>query len=335
MTAREPPSPAADVAAPATAARARRRGPSADVILAAVVVLLAAAAPPVLAAMDEAFFVTVIHRALILGIAAMGLNLALGFGGLIGFGHAAFIGLGAYAAGIPIHHGYENGLLHLAIALLACGLFALVTGAISLRTRAVHFIMITLAFGQMAYFLFVSLEAYGGDDGLVLFVRSSLPGLDLYDRTTLYYLTLAVVVAVLVLTRVVTRSSFGLVIRAARGSERRTRAAGFSPTPYFLTLYVLSGMITGLAGFLLANFTDFIAPSMMAWTRSGELLFMVILGGIGTLAGPLVGALAYLIAEEILSGFTVYWQFFFGILLILVVLGFRRGLSSLLPGGRR
>lgn len=306
-----------------------------EVILAAVVIVLACAAPPFLKAIGEPFFTTVVHRALILGIAAMGLNLALGFGGLIGFGHAAFIGLGAYSAGIPLYYGIENGFLHLALAVGSCGLFALITGAISLRTRAVHFIMITLAFGQMAYFLFVSLEEYGGDDGLVLFSRSQFPGLDIYDPMVLYYLTVAVAVAVMLVTRMVTRSSFGLVIRAAKGSERRTRTAGFNPQPYFLALYVMSGIITGLAGFLLANFTDFISPEMMAWTRSGELIFMVILGGVGSLAGPLVGSLAFILVEEAISGFTIYWQFFFGILLILVVVLLRNGLRSLLPGRSR
>lgn len=317
----------------AAEARARRtRVPSTETVLAAAVILLACAAPPVLDAIGEPFFVTVVHRAIILGIAAMGLNLALGFGGLIGFGHAAFIGLGAYSAGIPLYYGIENGFLHLLIAVLSCGLFALITGAISLRTRAVHFIMITLAFGQMAYFLFISLDEYGGDDGLVLFSRSQFPLIDIYDRDTLYYLTVAVAVAVIALTRLIVRSPFGLVIRAAKGSERRTRTAGFNPQPYFLALYVMSGIITGLAGFLLANFTDFISPEMMAWTRSGELIFMVILGGVGSLAGPLVGALAFILVEEALSAYTIYWQFFFGLLLIAVVLLFRRGLRSLLPG---
>lgn len=306
--------------------------PSAEAVISSTVLLLACAAPPVLQAVGEPFFTTVIHRALILGIAAMGLNLALGFGGLIGFGHGAFIGLGAYSAGIPLYYGYESGFLHIAFALLSCGLFALVTGAISLRTRAIHFIMITLAFGQMAYFLFVSLEAYGGDDGLVLFYRSSFPGLDLYDGTTLYYLTVGVAACVFVLSALIVRSPFGLVIRAAKGSERRTRTSGFNPTPYFLALYVISGMITGLAGFLLANFTDFVTPEMMAWTRSGELIFMVILGGVGSLSGPLMGALAFILIEEAVSSFTIYWQFFFGLILIGVVLVFRNGLRSLLPG---
>lgn len=291
-------------------------------------------APPILEALGEPFLTKVFHRAMILGLAAIGLNLALGFGGLIGFGHAAFIGLGAYAVGIPVHYGYENGFLHLACAVVGCGLFALITGAISLRTRAVHFIMITLAFGQMAYFLFVSLDEFGGDDGLVLYARSRFPVLDFDDDRHLYYVTLAAVAAALALTRRITRSRFGLVIRAAKGSERRTRTAGFDPQLYFLTLYVISGIITGVAGFLLANFTDFITPEMMAWTRSGELLFMVILGGIATITGPLIGAAAFLLIEEVLSGFTVYWQFFFGLLLIAVVLAFRNGLHSLLPGGR-
>lgn len=314
--------------------RAPRARLSVEAIIATVIVLLAVAAPFALQAVGEPFFITVIHRALILAIAAMGLNLALGFGGLIGFGHAAFIGLGAYSAGIPIYYGIENGFLHLALAVGVCGLFALVTGAISLRTRAVHFIMITLAFGQMAYFLFVSLDEYGGDDGLVLFARSTFPGLDFYDNTLLYYVTIVVAVAVLAFSAMLARSPFGLVIRAAKGSERRTRTSGFNPQPYFLTLYVISGVITGLAGFLLANFTEFITPEMMAWTRSGELIFMVILGGVGALSGPLIGALAFILIEEALSSFTVYWQFFFGILLILVVLLFRNGLRSLLPGWR-
>ncbi len=195
--------------------------------------------------------------------------------------------------------------------------------------------MITLAFGQMAYFLFVSLDEYGGDDGLVLFARSSFPGIDMYNGRTLYFLSVAVAVAVLVFSFWLKRSAFGLVIRAAKGSERRTRTAGFNPQPYFLVLYVLSGMITGLSGFLLANFGDFVSPNdMMSWTRSGELIFIVVLGGVGSLAGPLIGAVAFFVIEEVLSTYTVYWQFFFGLLLIAVVLGFRHGLRSLLPGRR-
>lgn len=293
-------------------------------------------APPVLAAIGEPFLVQVVHRAMILAIAAVGLNLLLGFGGLVSFGHAAFIGLGAYAVGIPAYYGYDNGFLHLGLAIAVCGFFALVTGAISLRTRAVHFIMITMAFGQMAYYAFVSLDEYGGDDGLVILSGSSFPApLDIGDDGTLYYVTLAVLAGCVYLVRAITRSRFGLVIQAARGSERRARTAGFNPQRYFLVLYVISGVICGLAGVLLANFTDFITPEMMGWTRSGELMFMVILGGIATRSGPIIGALAFLLIEELLSGFTLYWQFFFGVLLILVVLMFRNGLRSLLPGDRR
>lgn len=300
------------------------------------VVLLALAAAPMAAYfMNEPFYLDLGIRLVCLAIAAVSLNLILGYGGMISFGHSAYIGIGAYAVGIPAFYGYYSGWLHFPLAVGISALFALVTGAICLRTRGVHFIMITLAFAQMIFFLFVSMETYGGDDGLLIYNRSEFSGLiDFGDDVTLFvvcYLTL--ILAVYLVHRIV-NSRFGMALRGAKGNDPRMRAIGFNTYVYRLTAYVISGAICGFAGALLGNFTNFISPEMMAWTRSGELMFMVILGGAGTLLGPIFGAIAFVALEEVLSGWTVYWQLIFGILLILVVLYLKGGIASVLGRSR-
>jgi branched-chain amino acid transport system permease protein len=274
---------------------------------------------------------TVAGRIMIFAIAAVSLDLILGYGGLVSFGHAAFIGLGAYAVGILADAGVEEGLLLLPAAMLAAAVFALLTGAVSLKTRGVHYIMITLAFGQMAYFTMTSLSAYGGDDGLTLWSRPLLAGFKaLNDRSVFYYVVLALLVAAWALCRAVTRSRFGRVLRGCREDEERMRALGYSPFAYRLAATVIAGAIAGLAGALLAVQTEFVSPAYMSWQRSGELIVMVVLGGIGSLHGAIVGAAAFLLAEELLSGVTEHWRLIFGPLLILVVLFLRGGLGGLL-----
>ena len=308
--------------------------------LALLIGLLAALAlvPPVAGALDEPFYVVLFSRMLILAIGAVGLNLVMGYGGMVSFGHAAFVGVGAYVVGIGSFHAIEDGLdwfasgfVQFPLALLASGLFALVFGAISLRTKGVYFIMITLAFSQMLYFVAVGVEYYGADDGLSLYGRSEFAGIiDLGGDTTLYYLNYAVLLACLYLVHRMVNSRFGMTIQGARANERRMQAVGFPTYPYRLVAFVISGMICGTAGFLLANQTDFVSPDMMHWTRSGDLIIMVVLGGMGTLFGPVVGAVAFLLIEEILSSITVSWQLFFGPMLILVVLFARGGIVGLL-----
>ena len=280
------------------------------------------------------FYLDIATRLVILAIAAVSLNLILGFGGLISFGHAAYLGIGAYAVGIPVYYEAYNGLAHIAIAVGASALFALVTGAICLRTRGVHFIMITMAFSQMAFFLFVSMEEFGGDDGLVIELRSELPGLNMENNLTLYYTAFAVLIAAIFLIHRIVNSRFGMVLRGSKSNEDRMKAMGYNPYIYRLTAYVISGAICGLAGALLGNFTSFISPEMMGWTRSGELMFMVILGGVGTTVGPLLGATAFLVLEEFLSRLTIYWHFPMGVILILTVMFVRGGLAGLLTPGK-
>jgi branched-chain amino acid transport system permease protein len=254
----------------------------------------------------------------------------------VSFGHAAYLGVGGYSVGILAFYGVHSGWLQWAVAIGASALVALAIGAISVRTRGIYFIMITLAFTQMLYYLGISVEEYGGDDGLRLKVKSQFSGLvDLNDPVTFYYVVLALLLAVIYLLDRVVRSRFGMVLRAAKSNEPRTRAIGFSPYPYQLAAFVLSGAICGLAGALLANQTAYIAPAFMEWTRSGEIMFMVILGGMGTAPGPGRGAGALLIVEDLLAGWTEHWQVVLGPLLVLSVLFFKRGLAGLLPGGGR
>ena len=295
--------------------------------------------PPLAFSIGLTFWLDVFMRLVILSIAAIGLNFILGFGGMASFGHAAFIGLGAYAVGIPAHHatygGFQliatnSGVFHLVLAIFVSALFALITGAICLRTKGVYFIMITMAFGQMIFYAIVSLETYGGDDGLTIDVRSEFPGLDLNNPLHLYGLCYISLLIVLLLTRKFVGSRFGMVLRGAKENEERMHALGVDTYRYKLIAYVISGTICGYAGFLLGNFSTFISPEMMDWTRSGELMFMVILGGAAFLVGPIFGSMTFLLIEELLSGITIYWHLPFGVLLILTVLFMKGGISGFL-----
>ena len=312
------------------AARGRVRRHNLDAVLTSALLVVLAAAPPALSAMGASFWTDVINRIMILAVAATSLNLLIGLGGLISFGHAVYLGLGGYAVGIAAEHGVGDGFTQLAIAIASSAAFALLTGLVALRTRGVHFIMITMAFAQMVYFVMIGLKTYGGDDGLTINERSRFPApFDLENRLALYYASLAVLALSTLLYARLRGSRFGLVLLAAKSSERRVRASGFEPYRYRLAAYVIAGALCGVAGFLDANFTSFITPETMGWTRSGELMFMVILGGVGSLAGPLVGAGAFLLIEEALGSVTIYWRFWFGLFLIAVVLFARGGLVGL------
>jgi branched-chain amino acid transport system permease protein len=297
--------------------------------------VLLAALPPVVIALDEPFYIDLFRRMMIFAIAALSLNLILGYGGMVSFGHAAYLGIGGYAVGILAYYGIDNGFLQWGIAIGASALVALLIGAVSIRTSGIYFIMITLAFTQMLYFLGISVEEFGGDDGMSLATRSEFGGLiDLNDGTAFYYLVLAILILFMYIIHRIVNSRFGMVIRAAKSNEVRTRAIGFSPYPYKLVAFVISGAMCGLAGALLVNHTAYLTPDFMHWTRSGEIMFMVILGGIGTTAGPLVGTVALLLLEDTLSAWTTHWQLYLGIFLVLVVLFAKRGLAGLLPGGK-
>ena len=267
----------------------------------------------------------------ILALGATSLNLILGYGGMVSFGHAVYLGVGAYVVGILAKEGVTSGFVQWPLALGASALFALVIGALCLRTRGVYFIMITLAFAQMVYYVGVSLDRYGADDGLTIHRRSQFGGLvNLSNKIVFYYLCVALLLGAIYLVARIVNSRFGLVIQGARSNERRMRAIGFPLFRYRLACFVIAGALCGLAGVLLANHTDFVSPAMMHWTRSGDLIVMVVLGGMSSPFGPLIGAVALLLLEEALSGITEYWQIILGPLLLLVVLYARGGIDGML-----
>jgi branched-chain amino acid transport system permease protein len=295
----------------------------------ALLLLLLAPAPFFFDWIGEPFYLDLLSRALIIAIAAISLNLILGYGGMVSLGHAAYIGIGAYSVGIPSYYDYYDGWLHVGVALAVSAAFALVTGAISLRTRGVYFIMITMAFSQMVYFTFLSLEEYGADDGLVIYSRSEFPDWISMDSSYgLYYWIFALLLVALYFTHRLVHSHFGRVIVGSRFNEARMQALGFETYRYRLVCYVLSAMLCSLAGVLLGNFTGFISPDMIGWARSGELIFMVIIGGTATLFGPLVGTIAFVLLEEFLSAITVYWHLIFGVMLVALVLFGKGGIHG-------
>jgi branched-chain amino acid transport system permease protein len=292
-------------------------------------VLALLALPPFVLYIGQPFYLDLVRRIMILAIAAISLNLILGYGGLISFGHAAYLGVGAYAVGILGFYGFTSGWLHLAVAVAASALVAAAIGAVSIRTSGIYFIMITLAFSQMLYYLGISIEEFGGDDGMRIKVQSQFPLVDLANPVVFYYVALGLMLlAVYVVFRIV-NSRFGMTLRAAKSNEARARAIGFSPYPYRLAAFVIAGAMCGLAGALYANHTRYITPDLGSWQQSGDLMFMVILGGIASTAGPVLGTFALLVVEEILKGWTEHWQVVLGPLLVLSVIFFRRGLAGI------
>jgi len=266
--------------------------------------VLLIALPPVTLALGQPFYVDLVRRIMIFALAAVSLNLILGF------------------------YGLASGWLHFGVAVAASALVALVIGAVSIRASGVYFIMITLAFTQMLYYLGLSLAVFGGDDGMRLRSRSRFPLIDLGDSLQFYYLVLALLAAALYLIHRIVNSRFGMVLRAAKSNEARSCAIGFSPYAYRLVAFTIAGAMGGLAGALLANHTNYLTPDFMHWTRSGEIMFMVILGGMGTAAGPVAGAFALLLLEDVLAGWTEHWQVILGPLLVLSVIFFKRGLAG-------
>lgn len=286
------------------------------------------ALPFVANAIGEAFYIALATRILIFAIAATSLNLILGFGGMVSFGHAAFLGVGAYTVAILTQMGLTDAWLVWPVAMLVAGLFAFLIGAVSLRTQGVYFIMITLAFAQMMYYLLVSAKTYGGDDGMPLLTRSRIGMWDMSADTNFYYATLAVCVVTWVLIARLLNARFGHVLQAIRDSEVRMQSLGYAVFRYKLCAFVLSGALAGLAGALLANQSGFVSPAMMQWSQSGMLMMMVILGGVGHLYGGVWGAIVFLLLEETLSHFTIHWQLGLGALLLAVVLLAPNGLTS-------
>ena len=300
-------------------------------IIALVCLAGLALVPPVAAAAGEPFYIQVFARVMVFAIAALSLDFILGYGGLVSFGHAAYLGIGAYAVGILAFHGVTNGFVHFAVALAASAAAAAAIGVVSLRTSGVYFIMITLAFAQMIFFLAVSLRQYGGDDGLSIARPSDFGGLlDLAEPWTLYYFVFGFLALFLFLGGRAVRSRFGVLLQGIRSNERRMTALGFPTFRYKLAAFVIAGAVCGVGGALFANLTLFVSPSIMHWTRSGEIMMMVILGGIATLVGPIFGAAAYLLLESMLSRWTEHWQAILGPLLIVIVLFSKSGLIGLL-----
>jgi branched-chain amino acid transport system permease protein len=299
-------------------------------LLSGIAVLLLIALPPLALKLGQPFYLDLVRRIMILAIAAISLNLILGYGGLVSFGHAAYLGIGAYAVGILGFYGLTNGWLQWAVAMGASALVALAIGAVSIRTSGIYFIMITLAFTQMLYYLGISVAEFGGDDGMRLKARSQFPGLlDLGDPVAFYYVALGLMLLSVFIVFKIVNSRFGMVLQASKSNEARSRAIGFSPYPYRLAAFVIAGAMCGLAGALYANHTNYITPGLMSWQQSGDIMFMVILGGMATISGPVLGAFVLLLVEDQLAGWTQHWQVILGPLLVLSVIFFRRGLAGI------
>ncbi|MEX2518835.1 MAG: branched-chain amino acid ABC transporter permease [Paracoccaceae bacterium] len=321
-----------------------------ETLLSAALFTALLATPLAALALDEPFIITLATKVAILGLAGVGLNIALGLGGMISFGHAAFFGLGGYAAGVLASHalnyeplmetpflieGTTQMLIIWPVALIVSGLAALAIGALSLRTSGIFFIMITLAFAQMIYYFAISWPAYGGEDGLSIYVRSEFPGVDTLDPIQFFAVAFGLLCLALVFSAALARSRFGLALQGARQNEARLRAVGIGPYGVRLVAFVISGMITGLAGALFADLNRFVSPTMMDWHTSGQIIVFVILGGVGRLFGPVAGAGLYILLEHNLGGLTEFWQLPLGLLLLAVVLFAPGGLIGLIAGGRK
>ncbi len=298
-------------------------------------------------ALDEPFIITLATKAAILALAGVGLNIALGLGGLVSFGHAAFFGIGGYAMGILAAHaqsytpimespflieGTKSMPVIWLVAIVVSGLAALLIGALSLRTSGVYFIMVTLAFGQMLFYFSISWPAYGGEDGLSIYVRNGFPGLNTLDPLTFFAITFAVLALVLLFAGRLARAPFGLALSAARQNAERVEAVGLAPFRLRLVAFVISGAVTGLAGALFADLNRFVSPTMVSWQTSGEIMIFVILGGVGRLFGPVAGAALFILLEHVLGGLSEFWHIYLGLLLLLVVLFARGGMIGLVAG---
>jgi branched-chain amino acid transport system permease protein len=319
--------------APLLASLRTPRGMLAAAVLAALAVL-----PLLTEAFDQRYLLSIGTRVVIWSIAAISLNMILGYGGMVSFGHAAFFGVGGYTVGILAHHDVTNGWLQWPLALLAAAAWAALIGALSLRTRGLYFIMITLAFAQLVFYIAAGLEEYGADDGLNI-SRSRFPGvIDLRDKASFYWLCFVLMCCTLWFCSRLANSRFGYVLRGAKSNDTRMMALGYPVFRYRLVAFVIAGVFGGLSGILLANEGAYISPAMMSWVKSGDLIVIVVLGGMGTLLGPLWGTIAFFVLEESLpplldvvrKGWGEYWQIVFGPMLVLVALYARGGIDSLL-----
>lgn len=311
-------------------------------ISAAALVALLVAVPMVTYSIDAIFALTFATRILILAAVAVSLNLILGYGGLLSMCHATFVGVGAYVVGVGSYHAFNdgmdwmaNGFLQIVVTLVVSGIVAAIIGGISLRTRGIYFLMITMAFSQTLYLAAVGAYEYGGDEGMTIFQPSVFAGFEFKGRYVMYAAAAVFFcLSVLVVDRL-TKSRFGLVFQATRMNEARVRALGYDPVRIRLVAFVISGVMAGLAGFLLANNAEFVSPVDLHWVRSADLVIMVVLGGLGLGLGPLFGAAFLLIVEEMASGITPHWPIVVGVLVLLVAMFMPRGLGGLLPNEKR
>jgi branched-chain amino acid transport system permease protein len=319
-----------DAALTARTAAAAPRRPFRDIALPGAIFLAFALVPPFAAMTAHQYFVDIAARMMVYAVAVVSLDLLVGYGGLISLGHAAFVGLGAYTVGIFAAEGIGDALIALPAAIVISMLFGWLTGIVCVRTRGAYFIMITLAFGQMVYFVATSLAPFGGDNGLTIDARNTIAGFALLknDRA-FYYFTFVCLLVTYLLCRSLVASRFGRVLRGIKENPTRMAAIGFTVHRFQLVAYVIAGGLGGFSGFLLANLTEFVAPTYMSWQLSAEFLVMLILGGVGTLDGALLGTAVYLAAEEWLSGLTENWKVIFGPILVLLVLFARGGLLGL------
>ena len=301
----------------------------------AIVAILLLAIPVIAWFYEEPFVITLATKVAILALAGAGLNLALGYGGLISLGHATFFGLGGYTMGILASHaqsytplleapflieGTKSMPIIWLLAIVLGALAALIIGLLSLRTVGVYFIMVTLAFGQMFYYFMISWPTYGGEDGLSIYVRNDFPGLNTLDPIQFFAICFILLMFVIFLMSKVNASAFGLALNSARQNNQRVQAVGISPYHVQLVAFTLSGAITGLAGALYADLNRFVSPSMFSWQTSGEIMMFVILGGVARLYGPVAGAAIFIMLEHFLGGLSEYWHIYLGLILLLVVL---------------
>jgi branched-chain amino acid transport system permease protein len=302
------------------------RWTQAQVLVSTVVLLILLVLPVIALATKQPFYITLFTRVIIYAVAACALNLLIGYTGLVSFGQSLFLALGAYAVGIPSFHGITNGWAHLVFALMGAASVAALIGLVVLRTQGMAFIMITLAFAQMFFYLGISLKNYGGDDGIRLETRSTLFPFDITGNTALYYMSLVILIAVLFFSWRLIHSGFGMTLRGIKGNERRMKAMGFNTLKFKLAIYIVAAMITSVAGFLLANLTSYTSPAFSAWTVSGEIIVMVVLGGMGTIFGPVIGAIGFLMLEEGLKELTEFWGMPLGLIIVAIVLLTKRGI---------
>jgi branched-chain amino acid transport system permease protein len=311
-------------------------------------VLLGLVALPIFALFtQEPFTITLVTRAVILALAAVGLNIVLGMGGLVSFGHALFFGIGGYAMGILAYHAQTYTALDFGffridgtklmpviwiVAMIVSALLAYVIGLLTLRTSGVYFIMITLAFAQMFYYFAISWSRYGGEDGLSIYVRNDFPGLNTLDPIQFFGICFTILCIVLFINARLRASPFGLALNATRQTATRVQTVGLDPMQLKLVAFVISGAITGLAGALFADLNRFVSPTMFSWQLSGELIVLIVIGGVGRLMGPVIGACVFVALEHLLGGLTAFWHIYLGLILLGIVLFGRGGVLGLLTG---